>query len=68
MDKFQEMMQKAMQMPEEARMQMMGENKKACIRVACPSYTGTGETALLFCANMKSKRGRLVLLLQLNAT
>ena len=54
MDKFQELMQKAMQMPEEARMKMMGENKKACVCADCPSYTGTGETELLFCATKKS--------------
>lgn len=55
MDKFQELMQKAMQMSEEERMKMMAENKKMCICADCPSYKGTGETALLFCAMAKSE-------------
>jgi len=55
MDKFMELMQKAMQMSEEERMKMMAENKKMCICANCPSYKGTGETALLFCRTVKSK-------------
>ncbi|MFQ5832280.1 MAG: DUF2769 domain-containing protein [Candidatus Thorarchaeota archaeon] len=55
MDKFEELMKKAMQMPEEQRMAMMAENKKMCICASCPSYTGTGETELLFCSSGKSK-------------
>ena len=56
MDKFQDLMQKAMKMPEEARMKMMAENKKMCTCAGCPSYTGTGETELLFCSTGKSAK------------
>jgi Protein of unknown function (DUF2769). len=55
MDKFMERMQNAMQMSKEERMKLMAENKKMCICPDCPSYKGTGETELLFCAMGKSK-------------
>ncbi|MFQ5819022.1 MAG: DUF2769 domain-containing protein [Candidatus Heimdallarchaeota archaeon] len=55
MDKFEELMQKMMQMSEEERMKSMAENKGKCICAGCPSYLGTGETELLFCATEKSE-------------
>ena len=45
-----------MQMSEEERMQMMAGNKQKCICADCPSYVGTGETELLFCATSKSNK------------
>ena len=55
MDKFMELMQKAMQMSEEERMKFIAENKKMCICASCPSYVGTGETELAFCTIGKSE-------------
>ena len=54
MDKYDEITQKMMSMPEEQRMKMMQEMKKMCICASCPSYVGTGETAIFFCNMGKS--------------
>ena len=54
MDKFEEHMKELMQMSEAERMANMEKSKKVFICVGCPSYTGTGETGLLFCATGKS--------------
>ena len=45
-----------MKMPEEERMKMMEMNKRICVcaRAQCPTFIGTGETALFFCGMGKS--------------
>ena len=54
MDKWEEVMQKFMALPENERMKQIGQSKTMCICKDCPSYTGTGETEVLFCGTGKS--------------
>ena len=56
MDKWEEITQKMMAMPEEERMKMREQLKSMCICATCPSYVGTGETALMFCSSGKSEK------------
>lgn len=54
MDKWEEMMQKFMALPEDERMKQIEQSKTMCICKDCPSYTGMGEIGLLFCGVGKS--------------
>jgi len=61
MDKFEQMMQQAMTLSETERKARIEDNKKRCICGGCPTYKGTGEKGLLFCAMGKSaviKKGK----------
>lgn len=53
---YEEIMKDMMSLPEAERAAKMAEATKICRDFCgrCPSYKGTGETALLFCANGKS--------------
>ncbi len=55
---FEEIMEGMMKLSEAERSAKMGEAARICRDFCgeCPSYTGTGETALLFCANGKSEK------------
>jgi len=54
MDKWEEMMQKFMALPEADRMKQIEQSKTMCICKDCPSYTDIRETELLFCGVGKS--------------
>ncbi len=54
MDKWEEMMQKFMALPEDERMKQIEQSKTMCFCKDCPSYTGMGEIGLLFCGVGKS--------------
>ncbi|MEE9594120.1 MAG: DUF2769 domain-containing protein [Candidatus Hydrothermarchaeales archaeon] len=58
MPTFEEMMGMMAEMSEEQINAAMMENKKICAEYCgvCPSYTGTGETELMFCATGKSDK------------
>ena len=49
MDKWEQVMQTMMAMPEEERMKHMKKLMGMCIYGDCPTYMGTGETKVLFC-------------------
>jgi hypothetical protein len=54
MDKWEQMMQAMMQMPEEEQMKKKQMLASMCICRGCPSYEGTGETEVMFCSSGKS--------------
>jgi hypothetical protein len=51
MDKWEQVMQTMMAMPEEERMKHMKKLMGMCICGDCPTYKGTGETKILFCGS-----------------
>jgi hypothetical protein len=57
MDKFEEMMMKMKDIPEEKMKEMMMKNMKLCTCPQCPSYNGCAkeEKELLYCATGKSQ-------------
>ena len=54
MDKWEEMIQKFMALPENDRIQQIEQSKTMCICKDCTSYIGKGETEVLFCGTGKS--------------
>jgi len=56
MVKFEEMLEKMAGMSPEELKAAAEENTRLCTCSQCPSYVGTGETALLFCASGRSER------------
>lgn len=56
MVEFEDVMKMMANMSEEEMKTAVQENMKMCICGTCPSYVGTGEDKLLFCATGKSDR------------
>ncbi len=54
MDKWEQMMQAMMQMPEEEQMKKKQMLAGMCTCRGCPTYAGTGETQVMFCSMGKS--------------
>ena len=54
MDKWEQMMQAMMQMPEEEQMKKKQILASMCTCRGCPSYAGTGESQVMFCGSGKS--------------
>jgi hypothetical protein len=54
LDKWEQIMQMMMQMPEEEQMKKKQMLASMCTCRGCPTYAGTGETQVMFCSMGKS--------------